>query len=155
MRRPECVRHASLDFHENQRRHVAIATDQVDFAASLGPKILVQYAIAIFPKVICGDFLSPLAESKVGGKAAATELSQPAPCQDAPLQSILLPQDSRQSGNRSEPPEQTIGDESGMDRESEASRYAPVSHSLYSREIRSADIGYATHASYGPESPLQ
>ncbi len=151
VRRTERVSGASLNFYENQRHGAAIAADQVDFATPLGAKILVQNAIAIFLQVFCGDSLSLLSESKVGRNVAATELSQPTPGKAASLQSIYLFKDSRQSGNRSERPEQTIGDGSGMDHESEVSRYAPVFHNLYSREIRSGDTRYAIHASYGPE----
>src|SRR5262249_23500889 len=146
----ERVGGASLNFHENQCRRAAIAADQIYFAAPLGPKILVQYTIAIFRQVFGGDSLSLLAKSKMGRNTVATELSGPAPAEAAPRQSIYLFNDYRQSENRSEPPEQTIGDGSGMDRESEVSRYAPGFHSLYSRQIRSADTRYAIHASYGP-----
>jgi len=89
VRRPKRVSGTSLNFHENQRRRAAIAADQVNFATPFRPKIFVQYAIAVFPKVFCGNRLPLLAERKVDRNAAATELSQPAPDQAAFLQSTF------------------------------------------------------------------
>ena len=134
VRRTECVGRACLNFNEYQRFFMAIAADQIDFAAPSRSEILVQQPKSISAADNRRPFFLPSVRASDEEPQSPASHSRP---------------ESNGKENTSEQPARTIVDGSGKVHGSVNFRGAPAFHSLCSGQNRIAETRYANSSSYG------